>query len=325
MRKERFRRLFEKTAVKAGTMMLAAALVLGSGAWYESRQIPVPEHVSYVDMEDQIQVEEEAVPLAKPKVTKSVKTTKSTKKIRMSRKSKKTYSKKGATKKKTTTKKTSTSKATTTTKTEKATTVTDKYKKGSYIRTQITAVKTTVTKTVVQKEASAKKTSATKKTSAQEQVKAGTYAASALAPKADKKLLQAYEELGFKVTVNPKVSYSGYFNSKDQMITVKKSDGTVYHELGHFLAFIAGNMDVSAEFKAVYNAEKSKYTASDKAYVLSSSAEYFAESYRDYVENPAELKKQRPQTFAAVQEALSRVTDDRISKIWKTYSVIWKK
>ena len=317
--------------VKAGTVMLAAAVVIGSSMWYESRQIKVPELVSYVDMEDQIQVIEEEVPLAVPKVTKSVKTTKSTKKIKMSKKSKKTYSQKGSTKKKTVTKKQSTTKATTTTKTEKATTVTNKYKKGSNIKTQLTTVKTTVTKTVVEKEnskakKSADNTPANKNTAAETQsMAAGTYAVSALAPQADRRLLEAYERLGFKVTVNPNVSYSGYFSSRDQMITVKKTNETIYHELGHFLGFIAGNIDVSAEFKAVYNSEKSKYTAGNKSYVLSNSAEYFAESYLNYVENPAALKAERPQTFAAIEEALSLITNDRVEKIWKVYSVFWSK
>ena len=84
-------------------------------------------------------------------------------------------------------------------------------------------------------------------------------------------------------------------------------------------------MDVSGEFQTVYNNEKSRYTESNKSYVLSSSAEYFAESYRNYVENPAALKAERPQTYAAMEEALGRVTNDRVDKIWKVYSVVWKK
>lgn len=323
--KEKIRKLFGRTVIKAGSMMLAAAVLIGSSMWYESSRIPVPELVSYVDMEEHIQVEEEAVPLVQPKVTKSVKTTKTTKKIKMNKKSKKTYSKKGATKTKTTTRKSSTTKETTTTKTEKATTVTNKFKKGSDIKTQLTTVKTTVTKTVVEKESAAKKNTSVKTTSSETQMKAGTYAVSAVAPRADKRLLNAYEKLGFKVTINPNVSYSGFFSAKDQMITLKKSDSTIYHELGHFLSFVAGNMDMSADFKNVYNAEKSKYTAYNKAYVTSSSSEYFAESYRTYVENPGELKAERPQTFAAMEDALSRVTEERVQKIWNVYSVLWNR
>ena len=175
------------------------------------------------------------------------------------------------------------------------------------------------------KQPESKKKTTEKTSSAEVQTKPGTYQAAVLAPKADKRLLAAYEKLGFKITVNPNVSYAGFFSSRDQMITMKNVDDAVYHELGHFLAFIAGNMDVSGEFKAVYNQEKSKYTANNKAYVLSNSAEYFAESYRNYVEDPAALKAQRPQTFAAIEEALSRVTEDRVDKIWKVYSVVWSR
>lgn len=324
MKKERIRKLFGRTAIKAGSMILAAAVLVGSSMWYESRQIPVPELVSYVDMEEHIQVAEEEVPLAQPKVTKSVKTTKKTKKIKMDKEAKKTYSKKGATKKKITTKKSSTATKTTTTKTEKATTVTNKFKKGSDIKTQLTTVKTTVTKTVVEKESAAKKNTSVKTTSS-ENLKAGTYPVAAVAPKADKKLLDAYEKLGFEITINPNVSYSGFFSARDQMITLKRSDSTIYHELGHFLAFVAGNMDLSVDFKNVYNAEKAKYTAYNKAYVTSSSSEYFAESYRNYVENPGALKSERPQTFAAMEEALSRITEERVQKIWNVYSVLWNR
>ncbi len=327
MKKEKIKQLFGRKLVKAGSVMLAAAVVIGSSMWYENRQIQVPELVSYVDMEEQIQVIEEDVPLAVPKVTKSVKTTKSTKKVKMNKKSNKTYSKKGSTKKKTVTKKQSTTDATTTTKTEKATTVTSKYKKGSYIKTELTTVKTTVTKTVVEKEAEKAKNNSNNanNTEQETQSKAGMYAASALAPKADRRLLEAYEKLGFKVTVTPNVPYSGYFSSRDQMITVRKADSTVYHELGHFLGFIAGNIDSSGEFKAVFENEKSKYTANNKQYVLSNSAEYFAESYLNYVENPAALRAERPQTFAAIEAALNMITTDRVDKIWKVYSVIWSR
>jgi len=186
-------------------------------------------------------------------------------------------------------------------------------------------VKTTVTKTVVEKESAAKKNTSVKTTSSETQLKAGTYAVSAVAPKADRRVLDAYEKLGFKITINPNVSYSGFFSARDQMITLKKGDSTVYHELGHFLAFIAGNMDLSVDFKNIYNAEKSKYTAYNKAYVISSSSEYFAESYRNYVENPGALKAERPQTFAAMEEALSRITEERVQKIWNVYSVLWNK
>ncbi len=32
----------------------------------------------------------------------------------------------------------------------------------------------------------------------------------------------------------------------------------LYHELGHFLAFIAGNVDKTSGFQSIYTAEKEK-------------------------------------------------------------------
>lgn len=36
---------------------------------------------------------------------------------------------------------------------------------------------------------------------------------------------------------------------RHEPITLKQADETVYHELGHFLAFVAGNIDTSAAFQ----------------------------------------------------------------------------
>ena len=98
----------------------------------------------------------------------------------------------------------------------------------------------------------------------------------------------------------------------------------LFHELGHFLAFIAGNADKTSSFVAVYNNEKSKYTGLSKSYATQNSSEYFADSVRDYVENPSALKSQRPQTYAAVVEALNKVTDSQVSKVQKVYGPFWK-
>ena len=105
---------------------------------------------------------------------------------------------------------------------------------------------------------------------------------------------------------------------------MRYNDDNVYHELGHFLAFVAGNYDVSSAFKDVYNREKSLYTGRNQAYILKNSSEYFAESYRDYVLNKSELKSQRPLTYGAIETALGRVTDIQIDKIRNYYSGIWE-
>ena len=72
--------------------------------------------------------------------------------------------------------------------------------------------------------------------------------------------------------INPSVSYSGYYDTRNRKITLRKLDDTIYHELGHFVAFISGNTDQTAEFKAIYSQEKALYTAYNKSYVTQKSS-----------------------------------------------------
>lgn len=98
----------------------------------------------------------------------------------------------------------------------------------------------------------------------------------------------------------------------------------VYHELGHFLAWIAGNVDKRSEFATIYKSEKEKYTGVRKAYVTQNASEYFAESYRDYILSGSNLKKSRPKTYAYVRNAVQTIQNspDRITKIKNVYKVI---
>ena len=320
MKKEELKELFRKKTVKAGSLALAAVIAVGSLWAVNQQSTVVPELVTFVDMDESVVIEGEEVPLASTKVTKSTKTTKKTKKIKLKKASKKTYKKAGKTTKKTNTKKTTSSAATTTTKTETTTKVTNQYKKGSKVNTQVTTVKTTVTKTVVSKQSTAaKKTASTTETQAN-----GEISIKVAAPKVDSRVASAFETLHFTINVNSGVSYSGKFSAKSQDITLKKVNDTVYHELGHFAAFVAGNVDMTSEWQAVYNSEKSLYTASNKAYVLSSASEYFAESFKDYTLNPAALKAERPQTYAAIDAALAKITGAQVSAVWNRYKSVWK-
>lgn len=152
----------------------------------------------------------------------------------------------------------------------------------------------------------------------------GTSAIRTAAPKADNALLEAFDELGFTFKVDASYQYTGVFDARTRVIILRYNDDNVYHELGHFLAFVGGNYDVSSAFKDVYNREKSLYTGRNQAYILKNSSEYFAESYRDYVLNKSELKSQRPLTYGAIETALGRVTDIQIDKIRNYYSGIWE-
>ena len=108
-------------------------------------------------------------------------------------------------------------------------------------------------------------------------------------------ILNAYARMGFTVTVDPNAAYAGHFDARSRSITIQEADETIYHELGHFLAFIAGNVDQSSAFASVYNSEKAKFTGYNKAYATQNAAEYFAESVKDYMLNGAALSSQRPQ------------------------------
>ncbi|RHA46319.1 hypothetical protein DW934_13650 [Blautia obeum] len=128
----------------------------------------------------------------------------------------------------------------------------------------------------------------------------------------DNRVLNAFTKLGFTVKVDSNVSYSGHFDARTRTITMKQMDDTIYHELGHFLAFMAGNMDTGSKFASVYSSEKGKVTGYNKAYVTQNASEYFAESVKDYMLNPGSLKAQRPNTYKAIGKALSMVTEQQI-------------
>ncbi len=343
MNKEKVKELFRKRSVKIGSVVLAAAIVFSGGmlAWNNSRNA-VPELVTFVDTEGSVEIPGEEVPLGVPKVTKSTKTKKTTKKIKLKAKSKKTYVQKGKSSTKTSTKTQKSGSTTTTTVTVKATDVKNQFKKGSDIKTQVTTEKTTVTKTVLVQESSesAATTTAAAATpavsvavgeeaavqavaAAQAAAPTGDVSVNSIASGADARVLSAFNSMGFKVTVNSGVNYSGLFDARTRTITLKKADATVYHELGHYLAFIAGNYDRTAEFQAIYNREKVLYTAYNKAYVLSNASEYFAESFKNYTMDPGGLQSSRPETFAAIQKALSKVTDGQVSTIMNVYKSIW--
>lgn len=306
--------LLKKKSVKIGSVALAAVIAIG-GFWAANTQSTVPELVTFVDTEGSVTIEGEEVPLAAPKVTKSTKTKKKTKKIKMKKASKKTYKKSGKKTKKKTKKTMKSAASTTTTVTETATSVTNQYKKGSKINTQVTTTKTTVTKTVMSQQAAAVQQANT--------TGSGSYSVATLAPQVDSRVTNAFNSLGFTVKINSSVLYSGLFDARSQSITLKRADTTIYHELGHFVAFVAGNYDMSSEFQGIFNREKSKYTAYNKGYILSSASEYFAESFKNYTLDPGALKASRPETYDAMQTALSRITSNQVSRIASVYKVVW--
>ena len=152
----------------------------------------------------------------------------------------------------------------------------------------------------------------------------GKAALRAVAPGTDSRVLNAYTVLGFTISFDPDAGYKGMFDAGNRRITLKKSGDTVYHELGHFAAFLAGNADRQEAFRQIFEKEKSRYTRYNKAYILQDSSEYFAESFKDYTLDPKALKAARPLTYAAVRKALGKITGAQIEKIRRVYQAVWK-
>lgn len=294
--------------------------------WQDSQ---VPELPNYTDPVVEQTIEDDDTPLAsQPKVTtKTTKRSKTTKKnIKLKAAATKTYTKKLPTTKKTTNKttkknQTTTIKTTTTVQTDTS----QKYTKKSKNVVQTQKVTTTVqTTTTVVAAASTTVNATTVGSTTAKKEKYTVSNVASIAPQMDSRVLNAFTKMGFTVIVDPSVSYAGYFDGRSRTITLKVEDDTIYHELGHYLAFIAGNVDKNAAFASVYNSEKSKFTGVRKAYATQNASEYFAESVLEYTENPSVLKAQRPQTYEAITNALSKVTDAQVNKIMNVYKVIWK-
>ncbi|MEI3139116.1 MAG: hypothetical protein V8T31_06015 [Lachnospiraceae bacterium] len=323
--------------VRFGGIALAAA-VLVTGTWYtgqETDDLSIPQIVEYVDTEDgSIVIPEEEVPLATKPTVKVKKTTRrKVKKSRLKKKAKKTAKSTKRSKKSKTIKKEN-SKKKVATATTVLTTVVSATKKNSKVKTVTTTVETTVKTTTTNKPkksssevaASANTVtantaaSAAQSTSSDEMQVVSNVTVRSMAPRADANVLNAFENLEFKIEINPTSSYSGYFSVKAHNIILKKSSGdTIYHELGHFVGWLAGNVDTSSEFVAIYNKEKSALQSANYQYLTKSSAEYFAESYKDYVLSPQNLQSSRPQTYEFVKNAVSRITDARVTNIKSAY------
>lgn len=323
--------------VRFGGIALAAA-VLVTGTWYtgqETDDLSIPQIVEYIDTEDgSIVIPEEEVPLAtKPTVKVKRTTKKKVKKSKLKKKAKKTAKTTKRTKKSKTIKKEN-SKKKVATATTVLTTVVSATKKNSKVKTVTTTVETTVKTTTTNKpkrsssEAAASANtvtantaaSAAQSTSSDEMQIVSNVTVRSMAPRADANVLNAFENLEFKIEINPTSSYSGYFSVKAHNIILKKSGGdTIYHELGHFVGWLAGNVDTSSEFVAIYNQEKGALQSANYQYLTKSSAEYFAESYKDYVLSPQNLQSTRPQTYDFVKKAVARITDARVTNIKSAY------
>lgn len=327
--------------VRFGSMALASAVLI-TGAWYTQREtedLSIPQLVEFIDTEDgSIVIPQEEVPLAvKPTVKIQKSTKKNVKKSKLKKKAKKTAKSTKRTKKTKTVKKEN-SKQKVSTATTVLTTVVSATKKNSNIKTVTTTVVTTIKTTTTNKPKSATTqtsgntvNTAASGTAAQNTAVSTNAASDELqtvsnvtvrtaAPKAHANVLSAFENLEFKIEINPASSYSGYFSVKAHNIILKKKSGdTIYHELGHFVGWLSGNVDTSSEFSAIFSREKDALESANYKYLTQNSSEYFAESYKDFVLSPQKLQSSRPQTYEFMQKAVARITDARVANIKTAY------
>ena len=249
--------------------------------------------------------------------------------VNLKKKSTKTYTQKSKPKSVKSPTITKTSRAATTTTNRVTTTyVTKRYKKNSKKMTMITTKKikttiTTVTKTAANSGGTT--TAATTTASAKKNTTPYNVPVATLAPLLDSRVMKAYQELHFDITIDGTVSYAGYFDARKQNITLREESDTIYHEIGHFVAFLAGNVDTKANFQSIYQQEKNSFTGSRRVYAVQNASEYFAECFREYTLNPATLKSTCPQTFEAITNALNKITDSQIAQAKAFYGSIWTK
>lgn len=145
-----------------------------------------------------------------------------------------------------------------------------------------------------------------------------------LGSQADGKILNAFEDLKFKMVIDKNAEATGVFSVKSHKIALQSARSSVLlHELGHFANFLAGDKVGTSEWKSIYNAEKNKYDGYNKAYAIKSASEYFAESYKDYKEHPAALRSKRPRTYQFVKSTIDGITDSDVQNIKDTYGEYW--
>ena len=182
-------------------------------------------------------------------------------------------------------------------------------KKGSKKRTIKTVVQTTIKTTTVELSQMSGVSGTTLRT---------------LGSQADGKILNAFEDLKFKMVIDKNAEATGVFSVKSHKIALQSARSSVLlHELGHFANFLAGDKVGTSQWKSIYNAEKNKYDGYNKAYAIKSASEYFAESYNDYKEHPSALRSKRPRTYQFVKSTIDGITDSDVQNIKDTYGEYW--
>lgn len=310
-------------------LYLAFAFVLCAGIIFYTKNGGAQERKTFADIEDtmpvaepgEVIIGEEEVPLAgKPKVsvTRTKKVTKKKKKLKKAAKKTKT-----TTKKKTTKKKTSSKNATFYTVEE--TTVQSVIQTSTKKKSKVQTIKLTVTTTVkTTRTALAAQMSRNTENSIVSGSEPVLTKFSDIKGKIPQVVYDAFESLGFSFRVNSALSTTGVFSVGNHKIEIKSGKPSyLIHELGHFVSALKFGADSTSEWKNIYHEEKSDYTGTNKSYVTKNESEYFAESFRDYSENPQQLKAQRPETYRYMDEVVNSISGSDVTQFRNAYSWYW--
>jgi hypothetical protein len=355
MNKQKFLQLLRNRKVLAGGVVLASALVVGILTFRGgNEELDFP---TYIDPLTEASIEAEETPLgATPTTTKSTtsQTSTDTKVVKLKKAPKKTYTKKLKTK--VVTKAPTTEvQGNTTIKTQIREEISTKesYKKKKKTKKVTTTTVTYITTiTTVMPEATNMSASASAEAAnTSEGVSSGSESDSSGGESGSSgkrelseadlqsfayllpgNVINAFNRLGFKVTIDPSYGATGNCNTREQSITLQRYDesGTVYHEMGHFVDFVSGYRSDKANspFVGIYNEEASKFIGANKSYASSKPAEFFAEAFREYILRTSngtlgDLKAACPKTVEAIETALGKITDQQVNMIKKAYSSVW--
>ena len=126
----------------------------------------------------------------------------------------------------------------------------------------------------------------------------------------DDKVISEFNRVGMIIETNPNSSLlkgaDGVFSPSQKKIVIKNNVNRVLvHEVGHFVAYVNNRADSTAEFRAIYNAEKNNFAGDNRAYAVSNNKEFFAEVFKEYSMNRASLKSHCPRAYEYVKNVLA--------------------
>ena len=130
-----------------------------------------------------------------------------------------------------------------------------------------------------------------------------------LAPKVQDYIPEAFKKAGFKIIINPNYSTMACsFNESGRNITLLSATGTnIYHAIGHFISYMAGDVQNSAAFKAIFNEEIGSFAGAYPSNARLAPKEFFGECTREYYTNKSSLKAHCPKAYATLVNAIKKV------------------